>query len=285
MKTKAALLVILLSLLAGTIVSASPKMLMFHPTRLIFTDRQRAIAVNVINRYDEPITYSIAVVNLEKGEDGEFHEIDGDEKEMVSSMIRFSPRRATITPHERQVIKLMVRKPKSLPAGEYRTYLKLQPHPTQSTQQPVVSEAKGTQQIALEVLVSSFLPIIIQHEIPIGEVTPQAIQLRQNSDTDSEPAVEVTLSRRGEGSAFGDLTLEFIPPDKPKEMVTLGKVQGMAFYAPDTSKKQTVLISKDIPCEQLKQGKIKISWFPRTRVQDRRGKQQYGQENSIILEP
>lgn len=179
----------------------------------------------------------------------------------------------------------MVRKPKDLPPGEYRTYLKLQPHPDKNTSKASVPGKKSGQQIALEVLVSSSLPIIIQHEISMGEVTPQAIQLRQNTDTDTGLTADVTLSRNGEGSAFGDLLLDFIPPDKPKETVTIGKVQGMAFYAPETSKEQTVPISEDISYERLMQGEIQVSWLPRTRVQDRRGKQQHGQESSIILKP
>ncbi len=200
------LFIILFSIIYVDTTIAATKMLMMNPVRAIFTDRLRTVNVHVINNAEESITYNISLVTLRKGPDGAFNEITANESEhekMIKRMIRYSPRRATIGPRKRQVIKIMVRKPQDLPAGEYITYLKLSP----IGQDPALEKGKASQKemIHIDVLVNSTFPIIIQHGELASEVTPLSLKIDTFDKTPSSLAARVHFSRKGALSSFGNV--------------------------------------------------------------------------------
>ncbi len=251
---------------------AASKSLMCTPIRLIFTERQRAITAQVINQSDEAIRYSIALVTMREGNDGRLYEPEQETEEELRNkkLIRFSPRRATIGPQQSQTVKLMVRKPKDLPPGEYRTYLQLRPHPSTSQEQAEEVQRGNNLDANIEIIVNSTFSIIIQHELPMGEMRLDDMQFKGTGQRQNQPQVALTLSRKGEASAFGNIFLDYLPEDPSTDSVEVGRVIGLALYAPDTRKEVTIPLQSDIPVQQLKKGKIRVTFQPSTGKFSRR---------------
>jgi len=244
---------------------AAAKSLMITPIRAIFTDRQRTVDLHVSNPGEEPITYAVSLVTMRTDKDGQFKEVltETDEDRLVKSMVRFAPRRATIEPGKRQILKLMVRKPQDLPPGEYQTRLKLSPQPSNQQDQKHQTDSASSKKVSfdIEILVNSTFPIIIQNGDIAPEVTPLACSL-QKSNGPNGLAAEVKLGRNGKGSAFGNVALQFIPANNPKAIRQIGLLEDMAIGIPKTEETFTVPLS-DISRQELLSGAVRVSFQPK----------------------
>ncbi len=250
---------------AGSALAAA-KTLMLNPVRVIFTDRQRTVEVHVMNPTEESITYAISTVTMRKDGKGQLQEVtaESEKERSIRSMVRFSPRRATIEPGKRQVVKLMVNKPGDLAPGEYQTRLRFSPQPTAAptTNSGAPAARKGSQ-FNVEILVDSTIPIIIQHGGIAAEVAPLALAVKQSTESPSGVAAEVKLSRSGNASAFGNVFLHYVPANDPKASRAIGQAQGVAIYLPEVEKKMLIPLT-DISRQELSSGSIRVSFLPGT---------------------
>jgi len=254
------------------IARAATKILMLNPVRTIFTDRQRSVNTHVINNSEESITYTISLVTMRKGENGKFYEpeIETEEELLIKNMIRFSPRRATIEPGKRQVVKLMVRKPKNLPPGEYQTRLRLSPLPPRHSPAPKpVARTVKKGMIDLDLIVDSTFPIIIQHGGLTAEVNPLSIALKEFPKAPAGIAAEVTFSRSGDCSAFGNVFITFTPADTSTASREIGRALGLAIYIPDTERTMTVPLT-GVSRQGLSGGTIRVAFQADTGVVNKR---------------
>jgi P pilus assembly chaperone PapD len=251
---------------------AATKQLLMNPSRIIFTEKQRSVNVHVANIGTEPITYTVSLITLRKDPNGKLVAVatETEGEKLTKSMVRFSPRRATIPPGTRQVVKLMVQKPADLPPGEYQTRLNLSPQqptdraPASSPAVPV----DGKSNVKLDLIISSSFPVIIQHGVS-AEVAPLSFALKENSKTPAGLAAEVKLTRSGTASAFGDLFLKFIPANNPQAIKTIGRSSELAFYLPETEQTVTVPL-KDISRQELSAGTVRVEFEPYTGVEVRK---------------
>lgn len=254
-------------LIASTGVAlAAPKMLMLSPVRAIFTDRERSLAVQVSNPTDAPISYSISVVTMRKDKDGKLREIENEteQEQLVRNMIRFSPRRATIEPGKRQVVKLMVQKPANLPKGEYQTHLKFTPLASQGQtapqQAPQVQEGKP--QFQVEIVIAASITVVIQHGVQ-AEVTPLACTVKETGKGGAGLAAEVKLARSGDASGFGNLRLTHAPAHNLQAGREIGRLDGVALYLPEKDKTVTVNLP-GVSRKELASGTIRVEFEPDT---------------------
>ncbi len=254
------------------VVLAKTHQLMISPVRMVFTDRQRSINAHVSNTSNERITYMISLVTMRKGENGQYYEpeIDSAEEQMVKKMIRFAPRRATIEPGTRQVVRLMLRKPKALQPGEYRTRLLLSPQemPEDSVVQSK-SNVVENNTIQLNIIVKSSFPIIIQHGGLKAAVAPLTIAVKDFPQAPAGIAADVTFSRSGNCSVFGDVSLHFTPNDHSQDSREIGRSLGLAIYLPDTKKTLTVML-KGISREELSTGTVRVVYKPNIGIVEKR---------------
>ncbi len=231
---------------------------MLSPVRIIFTDRQRVANVKISNPTDEAITYTITLITMRKDQKGKLQRVQSEteEEKMVKGMIRYSPRRATIQPGERQLVKLMVRKPKDLPIGEYQTRLQISPlqTPTPKTQ------TENKDHFDIDVLVSSSFPVIIQHGNLTSTVTPQNINIKNFPDAPSGMAAEITFTKTGSGSAFGNVFL-YHAQNSNGDFRKIGQTLDLAIYLPQTEQKATIPL-KDITAQELLSGAIRATFQP-----------------------
>ena len=91
----------------------------------------RTAQVDLINNGSEPATYRISLVNQRMGEDGQFLPVDTPlaGELFANDMVQFSPRQVTLQPGTSQTVRVMVRKPAGLAAGEYRSHLHFEKMP------------------------------------------------------------------------------------------------------------------------------------------------------------
>lgn len=267
-----------LLLMAGLVDlgEAATKNLMVTPVRAVFTDRQNAAEIRVSNISEESITYAISLATMRRDADGQLYQVDNEveteEERLVNDMIRFSPRRATIKPGERQAVRLQVRKPQDLPPGEYQTRLSISPLEDTSQQQGdgsgIRSEDKLT--FSIDVLVTSTIPLIIQHGDIAPEVTPLALILPAKTADPENLRATVKLGRSGEGSAFGRLVLHYLPAENPRASRQVGYLDGVVIYRPETEREFTVPM-KDISPIDLSSGTLRVEVLPDTGARGRSG--------------
>lgn len=290
-RQRSALPLLLSSLLCVVVVfalaeagRAATKSLMLTPVRAIFTDRQRTVSIHVNNIGEEPITYEVSLVTMRRDKDGQLREVatETEEERQVKSMIRFSPRRATIKPSSRQIVKLMVRKPENLPPGEYQTRLSLKPIPDSQKAAKTVAGPGGKSAFNIDLLVQSTIPVIIQNGDIAPQVSPTAISLKPGAKASENLAAEVKLSRSGMGSAFGNISVEYIPANDPKAARKIGFAQGVAMYIPRTEASFIVPL-ENITRQELASGQVRVSFLHNTGTIDRRQRVEPGSVKEFSL--
>jgi hypothetical protein len=266
------LLLAFFSLSPAMNATAATKMLLLNPARAIFTDRTRSVEVHVGNIAKEPISYAVDVVTMRKDKNGDLREVSSEspEEAAVRNMIRFSPRRATIEPGKRQVVKLMVRKPADLAPGEYQTRLRFTPLPSEQAVAAATPAATEKATVDLNLLVTSTIPIIIQNGDVRSELTPVSLTLKELPGAKTTLAADVAFARSGSASAFGNVTLQFIPAGATKTARTIGQAQGLAVYLPDKERTLTVPLT-GVTRQELGAGTIRVTFQPSAGVLDQRG--------------
>ena len=123
---------IAISFLLGTAPAFAE--LMLYPTRIVIEGNQRSAQIQLINNGTESRTYRIGLVNRRMNETGSFIDINEPlpGELFADDMLRFSPRQVTLAPGTGQTVRVMVRKPSNLPAGEYRSHLLFSQQPETS---------------------------------------------------------------------------------------------------------------------------------------------------------
>ena len=222
------------------------------PTRVVFEGRTRSITIKLINPNTTPQTYKISLISIRTDEYGTRTEVQSpDESELFAQeMIQFSPRRATIPPQGWQTVRLMVRKPKDLPEGEYRTQLKVTPVPGAKTLDP--QGDKDNIAINIDIVFHVSIPIIVRHGQVDVALTPQEPRLITKNQ---QYFLETKIERSGLTSVFADVKAFFTPLDGPGQKIQLGEVKGISIYSQNND--QIVYIPvKDR--DALTRGKIEI---------------------------
>lgn len=269
-----------LAFVSAVPAQAATKMLMLSPVRAIFTERERAMAVSVSNSSQEPVTYTVSLITMHKDKNGALREVseENEAERLAKSMIRFAPRRATIAPGTRQVVKLMVQKPADLPPGEYQTRLQFSPLASKRTDDRVpVSAATDKPQFEIDILVAASIPVVIQHGVS-AEVTPTTCVVKKSAQPPAALMAEVTLARSGEASGFGNLILSHTAGRDPQGFREIGRVQGLAFYRPDRQQTVSVPLPGLTP-QALATGTLRVAFEPDTGA----GVKKRGKEGTTIV--
>ncbi|MBU0991173.1 MAG: DUF916 domain-containing protein [Proteobacteria bacterium] len=241
---------------------ASPKRgLIMTPPRVIFEGKDRSVTVKMVNPEDREYTFDISIVSTRMLENGKTEEVSdpNEEERFAQNMIRFSPRRATIPPNGWQTVRLMVRKPKDLPDGEYRSQLKVTP--------VIQPDAKNSNQdnnqqgigITIDIVFGVSIPIIVrQGNAADIRITPHAPKLITK---DNEYFLETELERTGLFSVFVDVEA-FLIPASGDQPIKLGENKGLAIYTQNKNRMVPLPIkNRDL----LTNGKIEIKIFDREK--------------------
>jgi P pilus assembly chaperone PapD len=206
--------------------------LMLFPTRIVFEKGQRAAQLELINQGKTPETYRLSLVNRRMNDTGDFAPADSPNpgEQFADEMVRFSPRQVTIAPGSSQTVRMLLRKPENLAAGEYRSHLQIDrvPDPVGSGSIETPRE-NGNIGVTLTALVGASIPVIVRQGDTHATVALTHLAL---IPAGNEPAsVGFQIDRSGDRSVYGDLSVTFTPEGGTS--VEVAKAGGVAVYVPN----------------------------------------------------
>jgi hypothetical protein len=211
--------------------------LLVAPTRVVLEGRERAAELSLINIGPEAATYRISFVHMAMTENGELKEIEKPAGAITAEdLIRYSPRQITLQPNVAQVVRMQVRKPADLPDGEYRAHLLFRAVPREDAapQQNVEAQAgkAGTGfSIKLTPIYGVSIPVIVRSGATSATSSISEVHLVSPGKEGDPPQAEFKLSRTGNQSVYGNITISFTPAGGPTRVV--GLVNGLAVYTPN----------------------------------------------------
>jgi len=216
--------------------------LVVSPTRVVLEGRTRSAQLGLVNKGSGTATYRISVVNMQMGEDGSMTEVatPADGQQFAGTLFRYSPRQVTLEPGASQAIRLLLRKPKDLPDGEYRSHMMLRAVPD-AAGQSVESTGTGAA-VRLIPVFGIAVPIIIRHGKVDYQMSMSDIAFVPATEQESLPKVRFKLNRTGNRSSYGDLTATLNVGGKD---VVLSQIFRLAVYTPNESR--TVEMTLRVP--------------------------------------
>lgn len=237
--------------------------LMVAPTRVVLEKNQRAAQLDLINSGSETATYRISMVNRRMGENGEFIAVDSPApgEQFAGDLLRYSPRQVVLAPGTSQTVRISLRKPADLPAGEYRSHLMFDkvPAPRESTSIEAQGAAAGEVSVQLTMLAGVSIPVIVRH----GETTASAmlsgLELLKPA-AGQGPILAAVLQRSGNRSVYGDLSATFTPRGGSAQ--NIGKAGGVAVYTPNPLRRVKLEL-KPPPGLVLAGGTLRLSYSER----------------------
>lgn len=188
--------------------------LLVAPQRIIFEGGNRTEELTLVNVGPRTATYRVSFIQMDMKEDGSLTEYTDKRPDgkYVDDIVRYSPRQVTLEPGASQTVRISLRKPEGLPAGEYRSHLVFRAVPEPET---LAAQGNAQQEEAAQTQLSVRLipiygvavPIIVRHGATAGSVTWESARVLPGPP----PVLEAILARTGNQSVYGDLRVLFTP--------------------------------------------------------------------------
>lgn len=240
------------------VLAGGPGDLGVTPTRLVFEDRNRTAQVTLINRAATPATYRIGFLHLRMDENGQLAEIAeaGPGERFADDLIRFSPRQVTLAPGATQTVRLLLRKPEGLPAGEYRSHLLFQEVPAEGgTDVEALGAPEKGVAIRLTPIFRVAIPVLVRHGELDAEARLSDLTLLPPATDGTAPRLSFRLHRLGTRSLHGDVTVLFAPAGGQE--IEAGRIKGLALYAPASARRVDVTLEVP-PGIDLQAGRLSV---------------------------
>lgn len=198
------------SLVFGLVTQNVWANLLINPTRVEFSPSDRTADVTLINTSKVTTTYRLVWEEKKAKIDGGYHDLTATEAAkfpIASSMLRFSPKQVTLKAGERQTVKMAIRRPQNLAAGEYRSHLQFKALPPKTPEEGLDLNASST---AVNIVVSFAIPVVIQQGALDYQITMNNAVISYNP-TQKDGSVAVNISRTGLHSVIGHINAFWTP--------------------------------------------------------------------------
>jgi P pilus assembly chaperone PapD len=229
-----------------SISAHAENVLQILPTRVVLENQQRWMTITLVNRGDEENSYRLFMRNIRAEKNGTFKEITAEDEVLegelfAESMIRFSPRRVTVPARSKQQVRVVLRKPKGLADGEYRSHLVFRKLPKQES--VLEEEQDEKMDFAFKPIVEVTIPVIVRHGNLNASIALSNLTL--SNDEDNGMQAEIEIQRSGNRSLYGDIDIWWQPNNGEEQRIAYAK--GIAVYTPNTNRKLTIGVLPDIP--------------------------------------
>ncbi|TLX47087.1 molecular chaperone [Pseudoalteromonas phenolica] len=194
--------------------------ILISPTRVAFEERQRAERLIVVNNSDKVQSYRLSWQERAALSEGGYRDLEGIHDKSLSSMVRMSPSQIRLAPGQKQIIKLSVRRTKTLAPGEYRSHLLLSALPLEQT-------SSGGKGINIDIQVNYSLPIIlrVERETPVVSLTGLDLKRAEENDT-----LKISMAKQGKFSSFGRVEAFFTPSGKAEKQ-RIGIIENYSIHS------------------------------------------------------
>ncbi len=232
-----------LGLFLALTVQAKAQDLLLAPYRVVFDGSSRGQEVALINRGSKRGVYRIEFVNMAFDDKGELVESDSTAKgeKSAKDMVRSSVRQVELDAGETQMIRVALRKPVDLPAGEYRTHMKVMSLPPV---EPLRPDPERPTEISFK-LVPAYgmtIPVLVRQGRPAASAMPIAARLA-NIDSDGNGQFDIDIKRSGDRSLFVDIDVATAPPKGKGQWVMTAR--GVSLYAPYENRLFSFQVTKE----------------------------------------
>lgn len=179
--------------------------------RVVFEGAKRAEVITIINNTDKPETYRLGWRHFRMTANESLVPIPEDQPmpadiKPSANMIRFAPRRFTVPPNSSQQVRMMLRMPKDLADGEYRSHFWVRPEvdpdelKLKAGEKAKATGARGG--VTLTMLAGVTMPIIVRKgalnaSLSIGNLSAY--------ETGGFVTTSFSLLREGSKSIYGDI--------------------------------------------------------------------------------
>jgi hypothetical protein len=227
----------------GQEVSPQPKAvglgdLLVAPTRVVLQGRDRSAELTLVNTGETTATYRISFLNLRMNENGEMEEIQepGEGERFADSLIRYSPRQVILEPRVAQTVRIQVRKPADLEAGEYRSHMLFRAVPDLSAVGGGVEGPETTEGLNIRLIpvYGVSIPIIVRHAETSASISMTDLQYHHPVNGAS-PTVSARILREGNRSVYGEFRARI---QRTGEVVA--SIRGLGVYVPNASRVVTL---------------------------------------------
>ena len=240
---------VICALLVGGVVLCAIGIMNAHALRVtmkrvLFEGSKRADILILINNTGEEMIYRLGWRRMRMTETQSVIPLEDDDPgadlKPADDMIVYAPRRVVLPPGGSQQVRLMLRKPKDLAEGEYRSHFWIEPEAESVKFDPSQFKGDPTKGPAVQIkmLTGITLPVIVR----VGDLTATAgIQggAVKRKGTDGEATF--VLTREGNRSIYGDM--EFTCGS-----TVVTQIRGIAVYT-EVTKRNLSFDLKNLPAD------------------------------------
>ena len=201
-------------------------------TRIEFDERKRAHELVLMNRGSETEVYSLSLIEMTMDELGTVSELTEAYEQSAKKMIRYSPRRVTLEPGEKQKVRVFAKRLRDIKDGEYRSHLRFIGS-KQNDNENSIESILGENEIRSNVTTRSahIIPIIIREGVLSVSTSISDVFISNDNSM-----IDITMKRSGSRSAFNDISVSMYDKSEGgwKE---LSKLEGSAIYTTTSRRK------------------------------------------------
>lgn len=265
-------LFLIATLFAGLVANAQSDLLI-TPFRVVFENGKNIEELTVANTGKDTARYTISFLQYKMLSTGKLEKIDVAEDSILfaDKYLRIFPKTVTLAPNEAQMVRLQLKTPPDLAAGEYRSHLYFRSVVDESPDMGTQTDSTGIG-FKLVPVYGITIPVIVRIGQSVVKANPNDIKV---TEVNGIKQVDFRIERFGSISTFGNLEIEHTSETGVKTF--LGKVNGVAVYTPIHSRDISIPIS--IPeTVDITKGKIALKYFSKID-----GKEVYYFEQPITL--
>jgi hypothetical protein len=223
-------LFIFLAAFGAAASGAQAQDLLLAPYRIVFDGATRSQEIALVNRGSKRGVYRIEFVNMIIDDKGELVESDSSVKgeKFAKDMVRASVRQVELDAGETQMIRVALRKPTDLAAGEYRTHMKVMSLPPV---EPLRPDPDRPNELSFK-LVPAYgvtIPVLVRQGRPPATALPVSARV-SNVDADGNGQFDIDIKRSGDRSMFVDIDVATAPAKGKGQWVMTAR--GVSLYAP-----------------------------------------------------
>lgn len=181
--------------------------LLVAPTRLVL-DGQRGSELVLNNVGALPATYRVSLELRRMNAEGRLDDVvqPTAAEQAALDMISYAPRRVTLQPNQPQTIRVGVRAPADLPAGEYRAHMLFRAIPEAKPANAAAQNIKiDGVSVALTPIYGISIPVIVRSGTLEGKASISNARLVRDG---AAQAMSFDLSRTGNRSLYGEIRVK-----------------------------------------------------------------------------
>lgn len=231
--------------------------------RIVFEGPVRTETLMLVNNQSTEVTYRIGWRSMRMTEDRVLKAVEeGEDTSDLNSaddMIRFAPRRLTLAPGASQQIRLMLRRPRDLPEGEYRSHLWITPEAQVEEFGAQRDIDQSGSEVKLSMLTGVTLPIFVRH----GTLTVKGGIENAKAVRKADGSLDVffTVTREGNRSLYGDIDIICASANG----AVLQQTRGNSVYTEVTRRNFNLKIPKDAHSDVSSCKQIEIRYIAESK--------------------